>query len=619
MRFVIAIILFVAAVASAGLGVAQRTILLGPATKTLQIQTADAPVTVVNSAALHAFNGTQRVTISGRGEVFLAYGRSDDVLAWVGDARHNTVRFNSSKHKLISAVTGTEKTVPSPVESDLWLQEYEGSKELTRSINPPSGISLIIVSDGKKAAPSTVSITWPLDQSTPMAGTLILGGIGALLLGLLALVWALVHARRRRGPRRSSRGSRPMSQRQLLRGRKRGQLPAAPVRKVILPGSPDAGSPNTGVTGAGVPDAGLPGAGLPDAKPAKKGRSRRGRGGRGRGGSLAVGLLIGSLALTGCSLGGGAAVTPTPTDTAAADLDAPVVGDTQLKRILDRVRSTVGDADAAKDPKIAAKRLDGPALADRVANYTMTRNDASQAVVAPIPDGALEIVLPEQRTTWPRTVFAVVVPPDETTAPVALVLQQRDPRDDYKVHYLINLKPGTVVPKLAPAAVGAATLPADNAFGRLRPDELAAAYGDTLAVGEKSTWAENFDLADDSLQTEIGPAAKADRLAKVQPKATIAFTHASSAESPVSFPTLDSGQLVAVALDETDTVTPVETGAGITVPANLKAYLGVGVSTTGIRATYGLQLLFYVPPLTDKSATIKVLGYTQGLVSAKEL
>src|SRR5690606_30461997 len=92
----------------------------------------------------------------------------------------------------------------SPVGSDLWIQEFEGEGSLVRKINVPADVSVIIASDGTAAAPSDISITWPLDNTTPWSGPLIVAGIGALLLGLVALIWALVHARRRHGPRRKT-------------------------------------------------------------------------------------------------------------------------------------------------------------------------------------------------------------------------------------------------------------------------------------------------------------------------------------------------------------------------------------------------------------------------------
>ena len=34
---------------------------------------------------------------------------------------------------------------------------------------------------------------------------------------------------------------------------------------------------------------------------------------------------------------------------------------------------------------------------------------------------------------------------------------------------------------------------------------------------------------------------------------------------------------------------------------------------------YGLQLLFYVPPVTDSNKKIQLLGFAQGLISATEV
>ncbi|WFR66405.1 hypothetical protein P9139_16395 [Curtobacterium flaccumfaciens] len=50
----------------------------------------------------------------------------------------------------------------------------------------------------------------------------------------------------------------------------------------------------------------------------------------------------------------------------------------------------------------------------------------------------------------------------------------------------------------------------------------------------------------------------------------------------------------------------------------VKALSGVDSSTKGISATYGVQLLFYVPPVgTDDKVVL--LGFTQGLTAASEV
>lgn len=562
MRFVIAIVLFVVAFVGIGVGIAQRTILAGPSSISTGVVTDDAPVTVISAEALNAFPLTQKLEVSGSDEIFMAYGRTSDVLGWVGDASYNMIGFDAETQQLTSKLTtGTEDTVPSPVDSDLWLQQFEGTDELTRRINPPADISVILTADGEAAAPNDVTITWPLDNSAPLSGPIIIGGIVALVLGLLAFVWALVHARRSRGPRRKQpRLRKPPSPPRLKRGPKRAAITA--------------------------------------------------------------GLLMASLVLTGCTAGDLRA-TPDPAATPSAaledDLPPTAVTEQQLRNIMDKVVESTTAADAARDATLAGARLAGPALALRAANYKIVTADAALAPIAAIPNGDIDITLPQQSETWPRTVLAVVTPSDTALAPIAMLLQQESARENYKVHYLITLEPDIVFPKVAPAAIGAVALNPDNTLALVRPDELATAYGDILAVGETSPFFAQFDPEGDALRVAIGADKKAERKAALPASATITFTHAVGTEAPISFPTNDSGQIVAVALDDTETVTPVEAGAAVNPQGAIKALSGVTQSTKGVTATYGVQMLFYVPGLADPEAKIKLLGFTQGLVSAAEV
>jgi hypothetical protein len=627
-RFVIAIVLFVAAFFAIGLGIAQRTVLAGPESFSTEVTTGDAAITVVEGAALNALPGTQTVTVEGQGDIFLAYGRTGDVLAWIGDLPYNHVTFQAGATEFTTETVGTPEAVdptpgatatptptptatadgdevdtsftgdvPDPRDADVWVQEFSGTDQLIRRINAPQDISLIIMSDGMSPAPSAITISWPLDNSAPLSGPLLIGGILALLAGLAAFLWALVHARRRRGPRRKQLPRAPQPKR-LKRGPKRPALGAGSSSTVSLPPPATVGAPD-------------------DSR-----RSRR------RSIAAVGGILTASLLLAGCSTGGGVlgsglAPAPTPTSSDVAtenNLKPPAVTKQQLGRIVDKIAETIAAADEAKDTTLASTRLAGPALALRSANYTITTNDPSLASLPAFPTGTVEVVLPQQNDEWARSVFAIVQPDDATLAPVALMLVQEAPRENYKVHYLITLEPGFVLPPVAPAQIGSVSLDADNGLGLLKPSELAQAYGDVLTMGEEAPQFDQFQVEGDTLRVDIGFEAKQARQAALPASAKIEFTHAANVEAPISFPTNDNGQLVAVALDDTETITPTEAGAAINSPPAVKALSGSARSTKGVTATYGVQLLFYVPALGDGSgAQIQLLGFSQGLVSAKEV
>ena len=101
--------------------------------------------------------------------------------------------------------------------------------------------------------------------------------------------------------------------------------------------------------------------------------------------------------------------------------------------------------------------------------------------------------------------------------------------------------------------------------------------------------------------------------------ASIEFTNRVVEDADIlSFVTNDGGAIMTAYLTETETVTPTQSGAAVNSSGAVEALSGSAQSTRGIIATYGLQILFFVPPL-DSTEPVRVLGYTQGLVSAREV
>jgi hypothetical protein len=613
-RFVIAIVAFILAAAAVGLGVAQRTILAGPDSVSSSVVTGAAPLTVVDAATLNANAGTQSIEVAGSGDIVLAYGRTADVLAWVGDAPYNKVGWDAEAGELTTTVVvGSESAadVPSIAGSDLWLREFTGTDLLTRKINAPDGISVIIAAepadpaeaadgaateeapasgdaaatddaatdagDGdaqaadEPSAPLDLTITWPLDNSAPASGPLVVGGILMLLVGLAAFLWALVHMRRGSGPRRT----RP----KLPKRPKPPQL-KAPRRR---------GATST-----------------PQLEPARTGSGRRRA-------FVAAGLLTaGALLLAGC-----APTQPEPGASPTPEFETEPVAVTkgQFETILAKVADTVADADGALDATLAGERLTGPALDLRTANYTIRGADSTVAPLSAIPSDIVEVMLPEQTDAWPRRVFAVARA--EGVQAVALTLIQESPRENYKIAYAETLIES--MPDVAPAELGSSALPPGNNLGLIAPEDLAAAYGDILIKGDESEFADLFQADGDSLREAIGVDYKATRRAQLPTSATIEFTNGPGTQEPVAFLTNDSGQIVSLILDDVETVKPVEAGAAVNPKGQVKALSGKSASTRGIVATYGLQILFYVPPVSATDQKIVVLGYAQGLVSAVEV
>ena len=592
MRFVWAVVAFVLATVMIGAGIAQRTILRGPEAVSETVSTSgDAPFTLLDGAVLATHPGSQALSIEGTGTVFAAYGRTDDVEAWLARSDYNRLGVADDGAISVSEVAATSSPAPnadgsvspapSPVGSDLWLEEFQSDDALQTSLQLPEGMSIVIASDGTAPAPARVSVTWPIESTTPWAGPLIVGGGIILAVGVVMYILGWRHLRRSRGPRRKGI---PMSATQpidlAVEDEAKGVISATPVRRRLT---------------------------------------------RGRQALIAL-PVVSVIALSGCSADAwpqlAVTETPSPTATVVADPDQapPAVTQPQAERILQRIAEDVSTADASADAALAATRLSGPALAERETNYTLRSKITDRPPLAPIPATPLEILLPETFAQWPRTFLAVVAGSDGT-ADTIMTVSQQDPWSNYKLGYVAELATDSF-PELAPWYLGAAQVAPDSPFLVLPPKDLAAAYSDLLTNGDASAYAKLFEADGDAFRTGVTANRQQildDFNQTGAETGSVSFTTQAGTQAPIAMQTLESGAIVAVTITEDHTFTPSNPDAVINVPDTnpvASALTGVSQSSSGFTTTYADQLFFFVPG-AGSSEPIQFLGYRSNVLSAK--
>ncbi|MGV8876932.1 MAG: hypothetical protein ACOH1K_05435 [Rhodoglobus sp.] len=594
MRFVLAIVSFMLAAVMIVWGIAQQTILATPDSVSVSAETSGtAPVTIIDGAAFNTYAGNQTISVEGPGRIVAGYGRTADVLAWVGDASYNMVTIDPATSELTTeTISGSEEQVPDPYDSDLWLENYTADLQLALTVKIPADVSFILASDGIKPAPQAVTLTWPLDNSAPWSGTLIVGGAAMLLLGLIFLMWAVHHMRRAGGPRRKPQKMPKVPKKPRYKISRRPPKstkpsePAAPARTT---------TPARATTVLAVKRFAVPA------------------------------VLMSALILSGCTATSSSTVAatapnPTPSSTAPATVTpAPAASVRQVEKIVARISAVALTADESLDSDLLETRFTGAAREYRLANYTMRTADSAIAAPVAIPDGPVQLTLPQQSDSWPRTVFTIIYDKaNTTTAPIALFLVQDSPRDNYKVSYSMNLEPSVVFPDVVAASVGTSLLAPDSGLLRSSPTEVAIDYAEILEQDVDSDSYLDFQVEGDSLRVNVGLAVKNQEKSELSTTATLTYGHDLGSADPIAMATVDAGAIVAVHLYETKVAQPKEQGSAVTFSGQTKALSGISITETGIKSTYGDQLLFYVPAAgSDKK--IILLGYTQGLIAASEL
>jgi hypothetical protein len=618
-RFVWAVAAFVLAAVMIGAGIAQRTVFQGPTSETANISVSeDAPYLLIDGAVLNMLPGAQTLRAQGEGEIFAAYGRTSDLQAWLADTEYNAVTLTSAGEITTDAVAPvveegepaeevaegdaaatpapaeTEAAAPeaeadpdaarSPVGSDLWLDEFQQEDLLIAPLQLPAEMSVLVATDGTAAAPSRVSVSWPIASATPWAGPLIVVGGILMAIGVFLYILGIRHARRSRGPRRKG-------------------LPIPPTEPIDL-----------AVEGA---DKGVISSGAPTRRSVTSGKR-----------ALVVipAVAVSALLFAGCSaeswpqMAGSPTPTPTETIIVPEGQQAPAVTKAQAERIIARIAETAADADEAMDTTLAATRLDGAVLDERTTNYTLRGAIADYEALPAIPTKPLEIVLPQAYDGWPRSVMAVVNDEADKTASIMLMTQE-DAWSPYKLTYLSSLEAATEMPDLAPVYVGAQQVPPDSSFLVMAPDQLAAAYADVLNNGEDSEFYDQFEAEGDEFRVSV-TADREKRLAEFNTTAastgSLSFDSVAGEHPPLALATLESGAIVAVSVNEIDTVQPTNADAVIKLDTNptVKTLAGAEQSATGFTTTFSDQLFFYVPGL-GSTEKIRLLGYGSEILDAK--
>ncbi|MDQ0075364.1 hypothetical protein [Arthrobacter oryzae] len=586
LRFKTAVALVLLGLLTLLAGVGQKTIWAPAETVTASAPSdgTAAPLTVIDQKLRTLHGGTVKINVKGEGSFMLAAGRPDDVDAWVGKTAHNTVSGVSEDNKSLQVTHADgEAAAPSPAGSDLWVSTENASGELNYTWNAPADgeWSLLLASDGTKPAPSSISMTFPNDTSTPWAVPLMVLG-GLLMLAGLALLVIKPKGGKPAGVGGDDTGE---SLKDKLVRRARAVRPAdkpAPAAPSPVEKQPGSASSTANFT------------------------ARR------------AGVAMAALAATivaGTGVAAQATTTPSPSASTAAGAetapDSPVLLDAQFRRILEQVSSTVDAGDAAKDAAKLKSRVDRTELEVRTQNYRIRSQVGAYEARMPVRATKLLTTVVTSKRAWPRQVMAVTQG-EGNVVPQLLTLVQKSPRENYKLVETTPLQPGTTFPAIG--RTGTETLAANDKSGLLYSGEEAlAGLGDRLTKPD-STFKDKLVEGESSPYIADTLAYQAD-VAKTGVNGNFSFTHKVAPEETVVFRTADGGALVLGRLNFAFDGTPKAEGDKLAIGDDAAVLAGGKETSSGMVLNFAESMAVYIPPTGSKDP-MKLVAATRGLVGA---
>lgn len=179
-------------------GTGMRTVWLPEDTATATADLSEGgPVSLTAPGVMEMRPGPVTATLTGEGAVHLARMREADAEAWVGAAAHLTVTGLRDETTLATEAAQGEEVVPDPATSVMWLDGESGDGEVSLTWEDRPGRYLLVAAGDGTRAPQRLTLSWPVEVSTPWATPLVAAGV-ALLLAACVLAFLLL---RRRGAR----------------------------------------------------------------------------------------------------------------------------------------------------------------------------------------------------------------------------------------------------------------------------------------------------------------------------------------------------------------------------------------------------------------------------------
>lgn len=138
-----------------------------------------------------------RVTVEARADgapVFLGIGRAKDVESYLGSTERLEIAGHTPEGRLIADPAGDETDLPDPAGVDVWTvsTREQGVASLSWP-DTPGQWRLVAATDGRAAAPGSVTFTWTVEESTSYAPALI--AVGLLLLVGGGVTFAMLQSR----------------------------------------------------------------------------------------------------------------------------------------------------------------------------------------------------------------------------------------------------------------------------------------------------------------------------------------------------------------------------------------------------------------------------------------
>jgi hypothetical protein len=628
LRFKTAVALVLLGLLTLLAGLGQKTFWAPPETITATAPTGTAaPLTVFDEKLKTLHPGTVKITVKGEGAFLLAAGRPDDVDAWVGKTAHNTVAGVSEDGKALQLThTDGEATAPSPAGSDLWVTNENATGEMDYSWNAPADgdWSLLLAADGTKPAPSSITMTFPNDTSTPWAIPLmVLGGLLIIAGGALLVLKPKPGNRTGGGTGGGSTFARRAQGKAAARRGDNGS-----TANITDPAAPGASASGTAAPETAPQPATPEKAGPEKTAPEKASAGQKKGSGTARRSGIVVAVLT-AAAVAGTSVAAQASQTPAPSPSAPASSapvsdaatpgsadegqtgDAPVLLDAQFRRVLEQVAGAVDAGDAAKDAAKLAPRVAKSELQVRTQNYKIRSQVGSYEARMPVRATKLLTTVVTNKRSWPRSVMAVTQG-EGNVVPQLLTLTQDSPRDNYKLVSSTPLQPGATFPGIGRA--GTETLaPADKTGLAYSGDEALAGLGDRLTKAD-STFKDKLVEGQSSPYIADTLAYQAD-VVKSGVNGNFAFTHKAAADNTVVFRTADGGALVLGRLNFSFDGTPKADGDKLTIGDDAAALAGGKETSTGMVLDFAESVAVYVPPAGSKDP-MKLVAATRGLVGA---